>query len=56
MASVENEIVKLYAVWDDVTIKYTFNPNGGKWGDSTEDIIAEGKYNTNVNVPSNPQP
>ena len=54
LASVENEIVELYAVWDDVTIRYTFTPNGGKWGDSTEDIIAEGKYNTNVNVPSNP--
>ncbi|MBQ3923818.1 MAG: InlB B-repeat-containing protein, partial [Spirochaetales bacterium] len=49
-----NGLVNLYAVWEDVKTKYTFNLNGGKCDGSTKDIIVEGKYNTNVNVPSNP--
>ena len=47
-----NTIVRIY--YDRNIITYTFDPNGGNWDGSTEPVTVSGQYETEVNIPENP--
>ena len=45
-------IIKIY--YDRNQITYTFESDGGKWGDSADDQTRKGRFGADVNAPSNP--
>ena len=50
LTDVNGDFVTLYAVWGISEYELTIDPNGGKYADSTEEIVIKGDYNETIDL------